>query len=155
MDFNLIIFCLCTPQQISGKQCLKKRDGAAATAGGGVVRGSSAQTRSGMDAAAAAKLTLRQHYYPEGGWGWIVCTAVFLVNMLTTGLQYSYGSILLHIVLHFHSSLVQAGEYILLHQPLSGADTEKCPGRGVTPASKVSGTAIWTPPSPRNAISNI
>lgn len=35
--------------------------------------------------------TIRQHYYPEGGWGWIICVCVFLVNFLTWGVQLNYG----------------------------------------------------------------
>ncbi|XP_054715046.1 monocarboxylate transporter 13-like [Uloborus diversus] len=35
--------------------------------------------------------TIRQHYYPEGGWGWVVCVCAFLVNALTSGLLLSYG----------------------------------------------------------------
>ncbi|KAG0428045.1 hypothetical protein HPB47_024957 [Ixodes persulcatus] len=35
--------------------------------------------------------TIRQHYYPEGGWGWVVCVCVCLVNFLTWGLQLNYG----------------------------------------------------------------
>ncbi|XP_076059986.1 monocarboxylate transporter 3-like [Oratosquilla oratoria] len=35
--------------------------------------------------------TIRQHYYPEGGWGWLVCACVFVVHALTTGLQFSFG----------------------------------------------------------------
>ncbi|XP_066974856.1 monocarboxylate transporter 8-like isoform X2 [Macrobrachium rosenbergii] len=35
--------------------------------------------------------TIRQHYYPEGGWGWLICACVFVVHVLTTGLQFSYG----------------------------------------------------------------
>ena len=33
--------------------------------------------------------TLKQHYYPEGGWGWVVVLATFLCNALTTGLLLS------------------------------------------------------------------
>ncbi|XP_037079324.1 monocarboxylate transporter 14-like [Pollicipes pollicipes] len=39
--------------------------------------------------------TIRQHYYPEGGWGWVVCGCAFLVHLLLTGLQLSYGVLLL------------------------------------------------------------
>lgn len=35
--------------------------------------------------------TIRQHYYPEGGWGWVVCACVGLVNFLTWGFQLNYG----------------------------------------------------------------
>ncbi|KAG8225690.1 hypothetical protein J437_LFUL001722, partial [Ladona fulva] len=45
--------------------------------------------------------TIRQHYYPEGGWGWIVCGCGFLVHLLTTGLQFSYGVLYLEVVKRF------------------------------------------------------
>ena len=32
---------------------------------------------------------MRQHYYPEGGWGWVVVACTFLCNLLTTGLLLS------------------------------------------------------------------
>ncbi|XP_013774627.1 monocarboxylate transporter 10-like [Limulus polyphemus] len=35
--------------------------------------------------------TIRQHYYPEGGWGWVVCACAVFVHGLTTGVQLSYG----------------------------------------------------------------
>lgn len=31
--------------------------------------------------------TLRQHYYPEGGWGWIVLAVSAVVHLLAGGLQ--------------------------------------------------------------------
>ncbi|CAM1297663.1 Uncharacterised protein g1892 [Pycnogonum litorale] len=55
-----------------------------------------------------AKTTLMQHYYPEGGYGWIICFCVFLVNFLTTGLQLAYGNVMIEIVANFNASLVQA-----------------------------------------------
>ena len=41
--------------------------------------------------------TIRTHYYPEGGWGWIVCACAFLAHVTTSGAQLSAGA--LHIVL--------------------------------------------------------
>ena len=52
--------------------------------------------------------TLKQHYYPEGGWGWIVALASVLVNILAYGLQLSLAIIFLHNLAHFskrHSML--------------------------------------------------
>ena len=31
--------------------------------------------------------TLKQHYYPEGGWGWLVITVAILVNIIAVGTQ--------------------------------------------------------------------
>ncbi|KAK6628062.1 hypothetical protein RUM44_010544 [Polyplax serrata] len=43
---------------------------------------------------------IRQHYYPEGGWGWIICGAGFIVHLFTTGLQLSFGLLYLHTLHH-------------------------------------------------------
>merc|ERR1719411_1173291 len=42
--------------------------------------------------------TFRQHYYPEGGWGWVICFCCFLVNIFTTGLQLSFSVLSLEIL---------------------------------------------------------
>ncbi|XP_023345981.1 monocarboxylate transporter 10 [Eurytemora carolleeae] len=42
--------------------------------------------------------TFRQHYYPEGGWGWVITICGFLVQMYTTGLQFSFGVLYLRIL---------------------------------------------------------
>ena len=41
--------------------------------------------------------TIRQHYYPEGGWGYIVLITASLVNILAHGLQLSFTVISLAI----------------------------------------------------------
>ena len=40
-----------------------------------------------------------QHYYPEGGWGYVILLCGFLVQILTHGLQLSFG-IFLPIIFH-------------------------------------------------------
>ncbi|GIX81995.1 uncharacterized protein CDAR_70221 [Caerostris darwini] len=45
--------------------------------------------------------TIRQHYYPEGGWGWVICACAFVINMLTTGLLLSYGILCREVVKEF------------------------------------------------------
>jgi hypothetical protein len=42
--------------------------------------------------------TFRQHYYPEGGWGWVITFCTFLVNIFTTGLQLSFSILYLEII---------------------------------------------------------
>ncbi|KAK9681000.1 hypothetical protein QE152_g38661, partial [Popillia japonica] len=39
---------------------------------------------------------IRQHYYPEGGWGWLVCGAAFLAHLLTSGVQLAFGLLYLY-----------------------------------------------------------
>ena len=57
--------------------------------------------------------TIRQHYYPEGGWGYIVLLSAFLANVLAHGLQLSFGVLLLAIQRRWASqtSPVSASEY--------------------------------------------
>lgn len=55
--------------------------------------------------------TIRQHYYPEGGWGWVVCVCAFLINMLTYGLLLSYGIFSREVVKEFGEEYTeQTGE---------------------------------------------
>ena len=42
--------------------------------------------------------TIRQHYYPEGGWGYIVVTVAFLVQVIAHGFQMAVGILILWIV---------------------------------------------------------
>ncbi|KYN12508.1 Monocarboxylate transporter 14 [Trachymyrmex cornetzi] len=51
--------------------------------------------RTGIDVAG-----MRAHFYPEGGWGWLVCAAGFLALLLTTGMQLAFGLLHLYAVRH-------------------------------------------------------
>ncbi|XP_065355383.1 uncharacterized protein LOC135949864 [Calliphora vicina] len=55
--------------------------------------------RTGVDT-----IGIRQHFYPDGGWGWIICGMSFLVHILTTGLQLSYGLTLFYAVQHIQNA---------------------------------------------------
>ena len=57
--------------------------------------------------------TIRQHYYPEGGWGYVVLLSAFLVNILAHGLQLSFGVLLLAVQRRWPSQVspVSASEY--------------------------------------------
>jgi len=39
--------------------------------------------------------TLKQHYYPEGGWGWLVISVAVIVNMIALGAQFGLAVLLL------------------------------------------------------------
>lgn len=57
-----------------------------------------------------------QHFYPDGGWGWIVCGVAFLAHVLTTGFQLSYGLLLLYAMRHLGEEVaMETGkQYIIL-----------------------------------------
>lgn len=56
--------------------------------------------------------TIRQHYYPEGGWGYVVCVCAFLVEIISGGLQASFGLLILNVMSTFgkDATLVRTGE---------------------------------------------
>ena len=39
--------------------------------------------------------TLKQHYYPEGGWGWVIVCVTCLVHLLVVGSQIVLASIII------------------------------------------------------------
>ena len=55
--------------------------------------------------------TFRQHYYPEGAWGWVITFCCFLVNIFTYGLQFSYALLELEVVEHCHAHLTPTSPY--------------------------------------------
>lgn len=63
---------------------------------------------------------MRTHFYPEGGWGWLVCAAGFLALLLTTGMQLAFGLLHVHAVRRFgEEHLMDLGmfSYSLLSPP--------------------------------------
>lgn len=47
---------------------------------------------------------IRMHFYPEGGWGWLVCAAGFLALLLTTGMQLAFGQLHIYALKHLGQS---------------------------------------------------
>ncbi|XP_057668640.1 monocarboxylate transporter 2-like [Diorhabda carinulata] len=64
--------------------------------------------------------TIKQHYYPEGGWGWLVCGAAFLAHLLTSGIQLSYGLLYLY-TMKFLLKNVQDEELYIMGAAWMGA----------------------------------
>lgn len=62
--------------------------------------------------------TFRQHYYPEGAWGWVITFCCFLVNIFTYGLQFSFALLELEVVEHCHAHLTPTTPY---SAPVAGA----------------------------------
>lgn len=51
-------------------------------------------------------VTLKQHYYPEGGWGWVVAAVAVVAHLLTHGLHLSSGVFIQELVHKFGPSIV-------------------------------------------------
>ncbi|KAG7312225.1 hypothetical protein JYU34_001696 [Plutella xylostella] len=62
---------------------------------------------------------IKHHFYPEGGWGWIVCGAAFLAHLLSTGLQLAYGALHVYALRHLGPSADQA--VLILYTVWAGA----------------------------------
>ena len=57
-------------------------------------------------------LTLKQHYYPEGGWGWVVVVVGVLVQLLSHGMHVASGVLVGETVRRFGKDIaVPAGKY--------------------------------------------
>lgn len=54
---------------------------------------------------------LRRHYYPEGGWAWIILVSSTLVQILNHGLQLSAGVVLVPMAQGYDVSITDAGNY--------------------------------------------
>lgn len=56
--------------------------------------------------------TIKQHYYPEGGWGWVVTACVALAHFVTAGLSPAVGLLVVDIVRGFNpdDGVVAAGK---------------------------------------------
>ncbi|XP_050536933.1 monocarboxylate transporter 10-like isoform X3 [Daktulosphaira vitifoliae] len=46
-------------------------------------------------------VTLKQHYYPEGGWGWVVAAVAVITHLLTHGIHLSAGVFVQQLVYKF------------------------------------------------------
>lgn len=57
--------------------------------GGGGGDGTAADTCPLAPLSARKRATLQRHYYPEGGWGWVIVATAVAVHLLNHGLQLS------------------------------------------------------------------
>lgn len=55
-------------------------------------------------------MTLRQHYYPEGEWGWLLVAIGFIIQCLSHGLHMSIGVLNTIIASRFQQDLLHASE---------------------------------------------
>lgn len=56
-------------------------------------------------------MTLRQHYYPEGGWGWLITVIGLIMQMIAHGLHMSVGVVVIEIIRTFRVPILKAGEW--------------------------------------------
>lgn len=57
--------------------------------------------------------TIKQHYYPEGGWGWLVLFCALLVQVLTHGLHVAVGVLTPEVLRRFpRATNQQAGGFM-------------------------------------------
>ncbi len=69
---------------------------------------------------------------PDGGWGWVVVAASFLVNMVADGVTFSFGVLFVELQKEFdESKAATAGVVSLFHAvpllsgPIAGALTDR------------------------------
>ncbi|XP_029717522.2 monocarboxylate transporter 12 isoform X1 [Aedes albopictus] len=73
---------------VNGTTPAQPTSGAGALPSSGTQRASSRMSNTSTS-------TIKQHYYPEGGWGWIVIVVGIMVHTLTHGLQTSVGVLMI------------------------------------------------------------
>lgn len=54
-------------------------------------------------------MTLRQHYYPEGGWGWLLTVIGFTIHCICHGLHLSAGVFMMEMAHVFRQQPTAAG----------------------------------------------
>ena len=58
-------------------------------------------------------MTLRQHYYPEGQWGWFLVAIGFVVQCVSHGLHMAVGVLIAVMVRDFQQNLLYSGMLLL------------------------------------------
>ncbi len=73
-------------------------------------------------------LTLKQHYYPEGGWGWVIVFCALCVQTFNHGLQMGFGVLVAACVRQFGTGVHDSAGTIVSIFVLNGRLDEKRPG---------------------------
>lgn len=60
---------------------------------------------------------IRHHFYPDGGWGWVVVGAALAAHGLSSGLLLAWGAAAPQAVKHLHARTMDAGEYGMRQPP--------------------------------------
>ncbi|KAK0093847.1 hypothetical protein PV326_012483 [Microctonus aethiopoides] len=69
-------------------------------------------------------LTLKQHYYPEGGWGWIILVVCIFIQILSHGTHGAVGVFVIHVATKFNTEVyLQAGKLYGVQSILSLSHT--------------------------------
>lgn len=64
---------------------------------------------------ARKKITLKKHYYPEGGWGYVIVIVTILVHVVSHGLQLTSGLLMHPMMTQFQQTVENTGmTYIIL-----------------------------------------
>nr|XP_029717522.1 monocarboxylate transporter 12-like isoform X1 [Aedes albopictus] len=88
---------------VNGTTPAQPTSGAGALPSSGTQRASSRMSNTSTS-------TIKQHYYPEGGWGWIVIVVGIMVHTLTHGLQTSVGVLMIETQRRFFiGSIIDTG----------------------------------------------
>jgi len=52
---------------------------------------------------------LQRHYYPEGGWGWVVIFCATFICILNHGLQLAFNVTNMQVAVRHHVTLIETG----------------------------------------------
>jgi len=58
---------------------------------------------------ARKKITLNKHYYPEGGWGYVIILITILVHLISHGLQLASGLLMSPAMTRFEQTVENSG----------------------------------------------
>jgi len=58
---------------------------------------------------ARKKITLNKHYYPEGGWGYVIVVTTILVHLISHGLQLASGLLMSTIITRYKKTVEDSG----------------------------------------------